>query len=235
MSKSRGNVIAPDDYVSVVGADTVRTYLMFIGPWEQGGEWNDSGINGAARWLNKVWDISNYDPGTFAQNSNLDSKKELNRLLHKTIMRVGEDIEKFKYNTAISALMEFTNSLAESHIPQKISYIDWLRFTRDLYVMMAPIVPHLAEELWEISGMEFSIHTQLWPVYDESLAQDEEFTLVVQINGKVRAKIPAPANITESDANQLALQNSSIEKHITGLAIRKTIYVPGKLLNIVAN
>jgi leucyl-tRNA synthetase len=101
--------------------------------------------------------------------------------------------------------------------------------------MMAPIVPHLAEELWEISGMEFSIHTQLWPVYDESLAQDEEFTLVVQINGKVRAKIPAPANITESDANQLALQNSSIEKHITGLAIRKTIYVPGKLLNIVAN
>lgn len=234
MSKSRGNVIAPDDYVSVVGADTVRTYLMFIGPWEQGGEWNDSGINGAARWLNKVWDISKFDPGIFAQNSDPASERELNRLLHKTIMRVGEDIERFKYNTAISALMEFTNSLAESHISQKISYEDWLRLTRALYVMMAPIVPHLSEELWESSGMAFSIHTQPWPEYDESLAQDEEITLVIQINGKVRAKIPAPANITESDANELAFQNSSIEKHMAGLEIRKTIYVPGKLLNIVA-
>ena len=235
MSKSRGNVIAPDDYVSAVGADTVRTYLMFIGPWEQGGEWNDSGINGAARWLNKVWDISNFDPGIFAQKSDPASERELNRLLHKTIMRVGGDIERFKYNTAISALMEFTNSLAENRIPQKISYDDWLRLTRTLYVMMAPIVPHLSEELWEISGMAFSIHTQPWPAYDESMAQDDEITLVIQINGKVRAKISAPVNITESDANQLALNNASIEKHIEGLEIRKTIYVPGKLLNIVAS
>ena len=235
MSKSRGNVIAPDDYVSVVGADTVRTYLMFIGPWEQGGEWNDSGINGAARWLNKVWDISNFDPGLFAQKSDPASERELNRLLHKTIMRVGEDIEKFKYNTAISALMEFTNSLAENRIPQKISYDNWLHLTRTLYVMMAPIVPHLSEELWESSGMAFSIHTQPWPAYDESLAQDDEITLVIQINGKVRAKISAPVNITEYDANQLALNNASIEKHIEGLEIRKTIFVPGKLLNIVAS
>jgi leucyl-tRNA synthetase len=235
MSKSRGNVIAPDDYVSAVGADTVRTYLMFIGPWEQGGEWNDSGINGAARWLNKVWDISNFDPGLFAQKSDPASERELNRLLHKTIMRVGEDIEKFKYNTAISALMEFTNSLAENRIPQKISYENWLHLTRTLYVMMAPIVPHLSEELWESSGMAFSIHTQPWPAYDESLAQDDEITLVIQINGKVRAKISAPVNITEYDANQLALNNASIEKHIEGLEIRKTIFVPGKLLNIVAS
>ena len=235
MSKSRGNVIAPDDYVSVVGADTVRTYLMFIGPWEQGGEWNDSGINGAARWLNKVWDISNFDPGLFAQKSDPASERELNRLLHKTIMRVGEDIEKFKYNTAISALMEFTNSLAENRIPQKISYDNWLHLTRTLYVMMAPIVPHLSEELWESSGMAFSIHTQPWPAYDESLAQDDEITLVIQINGKVRAKISAPVNITEYDANQLALNNASIEKHIEGLEIRKTIFVPGKILNIVAS
>jgi len=208
---------------------------MFIGPWEQGGEWNDSGINGAARWLNKVWDISNLDPGIFAQNSDPAAGRELNRLLHKTIMRVGEDIERFKYNTAISALMEFTNSLAESHIPEKIRYDEWLRLTRALYLMMAPIVPHLSEELWEISGMDFSIHSQPWPVYDESLAQDEEITLVIQINGKVRAKISTAANITESDANQIALKNESIEKHIAGLEIRKTIYVPGKLLNIVAS
>ena len=235
MSKSRGNVIAPDDYVSVVGADTVRTYLMFIGPWEQGGEWNDSGINGAARWLNKVWDISNLDPGIFAKNSDPAAERELNRLLHKTIMRVGEDIERFKYNTAISALMEFTNYLAESHVPEKIHYDEWLRLTRALYLMMAPIVPHLSEELWELSGMDFSIHTQPWPVYDASLAEDDEITLVIQINGKVRAKISTAADITESDANQLALKNESVEKYIAGLEIRKTIYVPGKLLNIVAS
>ncbi|MEC8912743.1 MAG: class I tRNA ligase family protein, partial [Chloroflexota bacterium] len=234
MSKSRGNVIAPDDYVSVVGADTVRTYLMFIGPWEQGGEWNDSGINGAARWLNKVWDISNLDPGIFAKNSDPAAERGLNRLLHKTIMRVGEDIERFKYNTAISALMEFTNYLAESHVPEKIRYDEWLRLTRALYLMMAPIVPHLSEELWELSGMDFSIHTQPWPVYDESLAEDEEITLVIQINGKVRAKISTAPDITESDANRLALKNESVEKYIAGLEIRKTIYVPGKLLNIVA-
>jgi len=101
--------------------------------------------------------------------------------------------------------------------------------------MMAPIVPHLSEELWESSGMAFSIHTQPWPAYDESLAQDDEITLVIQINGKVRAKISAPVNITEYDANQLALNNASIEKHIEGLEIRKTIFVPGKLLNIVAS
>ena len=235
MSKSRGNVIAPDDYVDVVGADTVRTYLMFIGPWEQGGEWNDSGINGAARWLNKVWDISNLDLNTFALASNPDTERDLNRLLHKTIMRVGEDIEKFKYNTAISTLMQFTNALSEDKIFEKIDIDQWLHLTRSLYVMMAPITPHLSEELWEKSGMKSSVHTQKWPKYDENMAKDDKITLVVQVNGKVRAKISASANLTESDANEIAMEDSGVQKHTEGLEIRKIIYVPGKLLNIVAN
>jgi leucyl-tRNA synthetase len=235
MSKSRGNVIAPDDYVDVVGADTVRTYLMFIGPWEQGGEWNDSGINGAARWLNKVWDISNLNLNTFALASNPDTERDLNRLLHKTIMRVGEDIEKFKYNTAISTLMQFTNALAEDKIFEKIDIDQWLHLTRSLYVMMAPITPHLSEELWEKSGMNSSVHTQKWPEYDENMAKDDKITLVVQVNGKVRAKISASANLTESDANEIAMEDSGVQKHTEGLEIRKIIYVPGKLLNIVAN
>ena len=235
MSKSRGNVIAPDDYVDIVGADTVRTYLMFIGPWEQGGEWNDSGINGAARWLNKVWDISNLDLNTFALASNPDTERDLNRLLHKTIMRVGEDIEKFKYNTAISTLMQFTNALSEDKIFEKIDIDQWLHLTRSLYVMMAPITPHLSEELWEKSGMKSSVHTQKWPKYDENMAKDDKITLVVQVNGKVRAKISASANLTESDANEIAMEDSGVQKHTEGLEIRKIIYVPGKLLNIVAN
>ena len=235
MSKSRGNVIAPDDYVDVVGADTVRTYLMFIGPWEQGGEWNDSGINGAARWLNKVWDVSHIDPTTFAANSDSDTEKNLNRLLHKTIMRVGEDIEKFKYNTAISALMQFTNTLGEDKLFEKIDYEQWLNLTRNLYMMMAPIAPHLSEELWEKSGMKSSVHIQEWPKYDANLAKDDEITLVVQVNGKVRAKISASANITEVEANEIAMEDPGVQKHTQGLEIRKVIYVPGKLLNIVAN
>ena len=235
MSKSRGNVIAPDDYVDVVGADTVRTYLMFIGPWEQGGEWNDSGINGAARWLNKVWDISHIDPKTFAANSDSDTEKNLNRLLHKTIMRVGEDIEKFKYNTAISALMQFTNALGEDKLFESIDYEQWLNLTRNLYMMMAPIAPHLSEELWEKSGMKSSVHIQEWPKYDADLAKDDEITLVVQVNGKVRAKISASANITEAEANEIAMEDPGVQKHTQGLEIRKVIYVPGKLLNIVAN
>ena len=235
MSKSRGNVIAPDDYVDVVGADTVRTYLMFIGPWEQGGEWNDSGINGAARWLNKVWDISQIDPKTFAANSDSDTEKNLNRLLHKTIMRVGEDIEKFKYNTAISALMQFTNALGEDKLFESIDYEQWLNLTRNLYMMMAPIAPHLSEELWEKSGMKSSVHIQEWPKYDADLAKDDEITLVVQVNGKVRAKISASANITEAEANEIAMEDPGVQKHTQGLEIRKVIYVPGKLLNIVAN
>ena len=235
MSKSRGNVIAPDDYVDVVGADTVRTYLMFIGPWEQGGEWNDSGINGAARWLNKVWDISHIDPKTFAANSDYDTEKNLNRLLHKTIMRVGEDIEKFKYNTAISALMQFTNALGEDKLFESIDYEQWLNLTRNLYMMMAPIAPHLSEELWEKSGMKSSVHIQEWPKYDADLAKDDEITLVVQVNGKVRAKISASANITEAEANEIAMEDPGVQKHTQGLEIRKVIYVPGKLLNIVAN
>ena len=150
-------------------------------------------------------------------------------------MRVGEDIEKFKYNTAISALMQFTNALGEDKLFESIDYEQWLNLTRNLYMMMAPIAPHLSEELWEKSGMKSSVHIQEWPKYDADLAKDDEITLVVQVNGKVRAKISASANITEAEANEIAMEDPGVQKHTQGLEIRKVIYVPGKLLNIVAN
>ena len=131
--------------------------------------------------------------------------------------------------------MQFTNALAEDKIFEKIDIDQWLHLTRSLYVMMAPITPHLSEELWEKSGMNSSVHTQKWPEYDENMAKDDKITLVVQVNGKVRAKISASANLTESDANEIAMEDSGVQKHTEGLEIRKIIYVPGKLLNIVAN
>ena len=234
MSKSRGNVIAPDDYVEAVGADVVRTYLMFIGPWEQGGEWNDSGINGAARWLNKVWDLFTQSSKKHDHsNLNEDSEREILRNLHKTIARVGEDIERFKYNTAISSLMQYTNHLTDKRSDSSISNDTWRECLNKLLVLMAPIAPHLSEELWEMSGNKFSVHQQKWPDYDDQLATDEKITLVIQVNGKLRDKIEAPLTISEDEAKDLAMASEKIKIQIAGNDIMKVIYVPGRLVNIV--
>ena len=235
MSKSRGNVIAPDDYVSLVGADTVRTYLMFIGPWEQGGEWNDSGINGATRWLNRVWDVSELPKECSSYKSDPDIEKKLIRLLHKTIKKVGEDIDNFKYNTAISGLMEFTNALSESNVRSKVSTDVWVTLTNNLYLMMSPIVPHLAEELWAKNQNDFSVHNQSWPQFDQNLSEDDEITLIIQINGKVRDKIITSPQIGEEEAKNIALNSDKVKSHIMDQKVRKIIFVPGKLINIVAN
>jgi leucyl-tRNA synthetase len=207
---------------------------MFIGPWEQGGEWNDSGINGAARWLNKVWDLftqptrKNKGP-----KKNEESERELLRHLHKTIARVGEDIERFKYNTAISSLMQYTNHLTGKQLDESISIDIWKECLDKLLILMAPIVPHLSEELWEMTGNDFSVHQRNWPDYDEQLATDEKITLVVQVNGKVRDKIEAPITIHEDKAKELALSSSKIERQIEDKKVLKVIYVPGRLVNIV--
>ena len=234
MSKSRGNVIAPDDYVEAVGADVVRTYLMFIGPWEQGGEWNDSGINGAARWLNKVWDLFTQSTKKHDHsNLNEDSERDILRNLHKTIARVGEDIERFKYNTAISSLMQYTNHLTDKRSDSSISNDTWRECLNKLLVLMAPIAPHLSEELWEMSGNKFSVHQQKWPDYDDQLAADEKITLVVQVNGKLRDKIEAPLTISEDEAKDLAMASEKIKIQIAGNDIMKVISVPGRRVKIV--
>ena len=233
MSKSRGNVIAPDDYVKAVGADVVRTYLMFIGPWDQGGEWSDSGINGAARWLNRVWDIAHLPDPTLNECESGDRK--IDRFIHRTIQRVTDDIDRFKYNTAISSLMEFTNQLSSAHSTESISVSKWKESIKYLLILMSPITPHITEELWEKSGNDYSIHNQEWPKFKEHLLIDEEITLVVQVNGKVRDKIAAPAEINQEGAEKMALSSSRVITHIGDQTVRKIIYIPGKLINIVAN
>ena len=235
MSKSRGNVIAPDDYVGDLGSDVVRTYLMFMGPWERGGDWSDGGINGVARWTNRVWDICGRDPRILDDlPTDPDSVRDLRRDLHKTIRRVGEDIESFKFNTAIAAMMEFSNSLNQAWERRDVDSDVWNESLKALALMMSPITPFLSEELWERLGHQYSVHQQNWPAWDPDLAADEMITLVVQVNGRLRDRIEVPADISESDAREKALTSARVKAHTDGKTIRRVIYVPGRLVNIVA-
>ena len=234
MSKSRGNVIAPDDYVGDVGADVVRTYLMFMGPWEQGGDWNDNGINGMARWTNRVWELCQRDPDKLGSGSDEAAVGDLRRALHKTIRKVSEDMERFKFNTGIAAMMEFSNTLNQAWQAGEVDANVWRESIRGLVLMMAPITPFLSEELWSQVGGGYSVHQQPWPEWDEDLAADEMITLVVQVNGRLRDRIEVPADVSEEDARSVALASDRVKQFTVGKTIRRVVYVPGRLVNVVA-
>ncbi|MGB2813874.1 MAG: leucine--tRNA ligase [Dehalococcoidales bacterium] len=237
MSKSLGNVITPDEYVAELGADAVRAYLMFLAPWEQGGEWNDSSISGISRWLNRIWQLvlDEYQPEEKATPDRTQTEeRELSRFTHQTIRRVTQDLEKLRFNTMLSALMEFTNYLAKVKETGAISTSAWQESIDILLRLLAPTAPHLTEELWERIKRPYSIHNQTWPQWDEKLAKDEEITLVVQVNGKLRDRITVPVSITEDELPQI-LQEKAVKAnaYLEGKKIRKRIYVPGRLVNFV--
>jgi leucyl-tRNA synthetase len=234
MSKSRGNVVNPDDVVGQVGADAVRCFLMFIGPWDQGGPWSDEGINGVVRWLNRAWSLVEHD-ASHLDDSATDAAtvRETQRILHQTIRKCYEDLDKFKFNTAIASLMELTNHLNKVWADSSVSPEMWRECVEKLLLMLAPMAPHLTEELWERAGREYSIHQQPFPSWDEDLAADEVFTLVVQVNGKVRDKLEVPVGIPEAEAQELAMASPRVQSFLDGKAIDKTVYVPGRLLNVV--
>ncbi len=231
MSKSRGNVTNPDGYVEELGADTVRVYLMFVGPWEQGGEWNDSSISGVSRWLNRVWNLvlEPYQMKTADENIHVD----LLRATHQTIRKVTNDIEKLRFNTMVAALMEYSNYLTTIKKDGKVESSAWEEAIEKLLLLMAPSTPHLTEELWQRTGRKYSVHNQDWPEWDAELAKEEEITLVVQINGKLRDRITVPASITEAEAKEKAHKSEKVKAYTEGKTTVKEIYVPGKLLNIV--
>jgi leucyl-tRNA synthetase len=233
MSKSRGNVITPDVYVSELGADAVRAYLMFVAPWEQGGEWDDSGISGISRWLNRLWNLvlGGYSCGDLI--ARIKAERELSRITHQTIRKVTDDLEKLRFNTMIAALMEFTNYLAEVRETGVVIDSAWQASIDSLLLLLAPTAPHLAEELWQRTGHDYSIHNQSWPRWDEELAKDEEITLVIQVNGKLRDRIAVAASVTEAEARQLAQESQRVKAHTEGKELLKTIYVPGRLVNLV--
>ena len=234
MSKSRGNVVAPDEFVEKYGADTVRCYLMFIGPWSQGGEWSDDGIKGMWRWMNRVWDITSRDFSKL-DNVNLsdESDMKLVRLTNQTIKSVYEDLKKFKFNTSLAILMQFTNDLNAIWEMKNIKRETWVKAIESLILMLSPLAPHITEEMWQKLGNNFSIHGQKFPSWDEDLLKEDLITLVIQVNGRVRDTMEISSETDESEINQLVLNSTKIKKHTDGKKVLKTIYIKGKLINIV--
>jgi len=239
MSKSRGNVAAPDELVRRYGADTVRAYLMFFSRWDQGGPWSSSGIEGTARWLKRVWAMF-LDQGRTNENRRQKSAEEsgtairvLRRKVHQTLRQVTHDFETFEFNTIVSGLMELLNEIARAKEQGAGGSAAWAE-AQDIYLrMLAPIAPHIAEEVWARLGKPYSVHQQRWPEVDEEAAAEEQITLVVQVNGKVRDRITAPVDISDERARELALESEAVQKYLVGKLPRKVIVVPGRLVNIV--
>ncbi len=230
----RNRPMPADPLVDRFGTDTVRCYLMFLGPWGDGGVWSDEGMNGPSRWLNRVWDLARRDPERLASVAvDPTAEEAINRAGHIVSKRAAEDYEQFKFNTVISALMEYTNELARLWDAGGISPPAWREAIEKLLRLLAPIAPHIAEELWEKSGRDFSIHKELLPDWDDALTIADLVTIVVQINGKVRAKLELPADSSEEDVATAAMADRNVQAHTEGKQIRKRIYVPGRLLNLV--
>jgi len=220
MSKSKGNVIDPDEVVENVGSDTVRSYLAFIGPYNEPGHypWNPDGVVSIRRFLERVYGLQ------FVIKDKKD--EELEKLLHKTIKKVQQDAERLKFNTAISAMMVFSKEAEKKGI-EKGQFEAFVK-------LLAPFAPHLAEELWqEALGKNTSVHLEDYPAYDETILQDETLKIAVQINGKLRAQIELPQDADEQTAKDLALANERVQKYTEGKEIKKFIYIQGRIINIV--
>jgi leucyl-tRNA synthetase len=232
MSKSRGNVVNPDDYVQTLGADVFRCYLMFIGPWEDGGPYRPEGIEGVSRWLNRIWNLA-LDAPAFADAVDAGTTRELQRRRHKTVRVVTDDLENFRFNTMLARLMEYTNYLSRVKDSGRIDPAVWTDAVETLLLMTAPAAPHIAEELWERTGRPYSVHTQSWPAFDPELAEDEQVTVVVQVNGKVRDRLTVPADATREQVEAMAMASERVAAQIDGATVRNVVYVPGRLVNIV--
>jgi leucyl-tRNA synthetase len=234
MSKSRGNVEAPDKYVDKYGADTVRCYMMFIGPFDAGGSFRADNLEGVWRFLNRFWSLINeswIDGKANATETN--ESKAIERLRNKTIKRVTEDLSHFRFNTALAALMECNNVLIKQQNENVAHSAAFQRTLATMMQLLAPLAPHITEELWHLTGHRTSIHTSDWPTYDEALTKEETFTLVMQINGKVRERVEVAAGISEAEVRELVVNNPRITSFIGETTVQKIIYIPGKLVNIV--
>ncbi len=233
MSKSRGNVVNPDDLVAEYGADAVRAYLMFIGPWDQGGPWNSKGIEGITRFLNRSWHMI-LDA---AKEGSVNDKElvELRYATHKAIKEVSEDLENFQFNTAIAELMTLLNVMQKVKNSAVARTTQWQETCRTLATMLAPFVPHIAEELWQRMGHENSIHLEKWPEYDASALIKDTITIAVQVNGKVRAEIAVPTDSTKEQILAIARADENVLKYIEGKEIEREIVVPNKLVSIVCS
>ena len=221
MSKSKGNVINPDAVVRQYGADTLRVYEMFMGPFDQMIPWNTKGVVGARRFLEKIYNLCEKRGAATA------SDEKLKKHLHKAIKKVGDDIELMKFNTAVSCLMEFANAwqVSKGSLDKKD--------LAELLKLLSPFAPHLAEELWLSAGFKNLCCAQKWPKYNPKMIEEEKILLIVQINGKIRDKIEVDSGINQKEAEKLVLKSEKIKKLTEGREIKKIVFVPNKLVNIV--
>ncbi|MDK2824023.1 MAG: leucyl-tRNA synthetase [Clostridia bacterium] len=240
MSKSKGNVVSPEEIINKYGADTARMFILFAAPPERDLEWNDQAVEGCYRFLNRVWRlVTHYAEsikGVTGQIGNLEgADKELRRLTHLTIKKVTEDIEeRFNFNTAISAIMELVNGLYNYKDKEQGSNLLVIKeAVENLILLLSPFAPHITEELWYLLGNETSVHQQKWPVYVPEALVVDEVTVVVQVNGKVRDKIIVPVNMDKLEVEKIAKSQPKIEEHIKGKGIKKVVVIPNKLVNIV--
>ena len=230
MSKSRGNVVNPDEIVARYGADAFRLYEMFLGPLEQVKPWNTRGVEGTHRFLNRAWRLiagSDAEDGGHAPALASDAPtREQQRVLHQTIAKVTEDIEGMRFNTAISALMELTNAAYKwPSLPRAVA--------EPFVLLLAPLAPHLAEELWARLGHQESLAYHAWPVADHALLKADVIEIPVQVNGKVRGKITVPAEAAESEVIEIAKADANVGKHLAGQSLKRAIYVRGRIVNFV--
>jgi len=232
MSKSRGNVVAPDALLDRYGADAIRAFLMFVARWDQGGPWDSRGIEGCARWLRRVWTLFTA-PAPGGKTVDPEVEKRVRRKLHQTLASVTTDFETFQFNTIVASLMELLNELYQAREEGAACTPAWEE-GRSVYLrMMAPVTPHVAEELWERAGQPYSVHQQPWPEVDEEATKEDVFTLVVQVNGKLRDRIVVPVGISKEEAEERALASEGAQGFIAGKEVRKVVVVPGRLVNVV--
>jgi leucyl-tRNA synthetase len=219
MSKSKGNVVSPDSFIEKYGSDVFRMYLMFMGPFTEGGDWSDTGIKGVDRFVQRIWKV-------FGGTVDEEDSNEVTVKLHATIKKVTQDIERLHFNTALSALMELVNMVEKQKSVSR-------ELAQTFAILVSPMAPHLAEELWEHLGGKGFICNQSWPAFDEAQLVTDTITIAVQINGRVRAELQMPSNVTESVAIELAKGHENVQKYLEGKEIKKEIYVVGKLVSLV--
>ena len=227
MSKSKGNVVNPDDIVASHGADTLRLYEMFMGPLDAAIAWSENGLDGSRRFLDRVWRLFINEDESLSNKIVENNDNSLDKVYNQTVKKVTEDFDTLNFNTAISQLMVFINDCYKANNIYK-------PYVEGFVKMLAPIAPHVSEELWQRLGNKETITYQPWPTYNASLLVDDEIEIVVQVNGKVRAKINIPKDLSKEDMQELALQNENVKLSIEGKEIKKVIAVPQKLVNIVA-
>ena len=228
MSKSKGNVVNPDDVVREYGADTLRVYEMFMGPLDASIAWSEKGLEGSRKFLDRFWRLMIDDNGKMRDRITKLNDGKLDKVYHQTVKKVTEDFEELHFNTAISQMMIFVN---EAYKADALPF----DYMKGLVQLIAPLAPHMAEEIWSKFGFTESISYEPWPTYDESKLVEDEVEVIFQVNGKIKARVMVPTDADAAALEALAKEHDSVKSAIEGKTIRKVIAVPGRLVNIVAN